>query len=212
MRIDPALPALLIAVAAKLGGALAVVSGRRLAQLDALLLPYRGAAAGVHGAERRSADGALVALAAEPAIARVKPTLAALVARSPGLLLEDKAWALTLHYRARPELEAECRRAAEEAVRAAAGRLDLIAGRMVFELRTHDARKGNAVAAFLTEPAFAGRRPIFAGDDVIDEDGFAAVDQRGGYGILVGEPRVTAAGYRFAGTAELRRWLAAFAA
>lgn len=209
--VPPRLPALLADLALLRGGALALVSGRSLAQLDRLFPTWRGAAAGLHGLERRRAGGGLVRAedgAATTALDRLRPLLAALARARPGLLVEDKGGTIALHYRALPRAADEIRARAESLARAAGPALRLVAGKMVFEFRPSGASKGAAIAAFLAEPPFAGRRPVFLGDDTTDEDGFAEVNRRGGLGIRVGGPAATAARYGLPSVAAALEWLA----
>lgn len=170
---------------ALLGGAVAVISGRPIAQIDSFLLPLRLPVAGVHGAERRGADGTVVLLQAEP-LDRVEHVARALAARHPGLIVETKRGSLALHYRQAPELQDEVLLAMQEAVDASPG-VTLLRGKMVAEAKPGGASKGTAIEDFLREPPFAGRTPVFIGDDVTDEAGFSTVQRHGGVGIKVGE-------------------------
>ena len=209
----PRLRPMLAALAVRLGGAVALVSGRPLADLDWLLAPLVLPAAGLHGLERRRADGAILrAEAPEEALAAARARLADFAARTPGVLLEDKGLTLALHYRGAPERAADCRRAARDAAAVAGGALHLLEGKMVVELRPEGGDKGAAIAAFLAEPPFAGRTPVFAGDDRTDEDGFAVVAARGGISLRVGDGRDSVAQYRIASVEALLDWLAALAA
>lgn len=184
-----------------LDGALALISGRPIEQLDRFLHPLHLPVAGVHGAERRSGDGDVTLLATHP-LQHVEQTAAALVARHPGLRVERKRGSLALHYRHAPELEALCLRAMEEAVAASPG-LTLLRGKMVAEAKPHCATKGHAIEAFLQEPPFAGRSPVFVGDDFTDETGFATVQRLHGIGVKVGDGP-TAARHRVESPAALR--------
>lgn len=188
-----------------LHGAVAVVSGRPLEQLDELLHPLRLPSAGVHGVERRSADGYVQRLAV-PALDRVIEAAQALCARLPGLLVERKHGAVALHYRQAPELGPYCEAALRAALEDAPG-LTLLQGKMVYEVKPTLANKGHAIQAFLREPPFRGRRALFAGDDVTDEDGFAAVQSEGGTAIKVGDGP-SCAGWRLGDPQALREWLA----
>ena len=125
-----------------------------------------------------------------------------------GLLLEDKHNALALHYRAAPERAAEVRALAETLCHQAGSALRLIAGKMVVEFQPCGVNKGAAIAAFMSEPPFLGRRPIFLGDDATDEDGFAEIARRGGIAIRVGEPAKTSASYGLPSVAAVLAWLA----
>jgi trehalose 6-phosphate phosphatase len=201
------LPGLVARCAEERGEALALISGRSLGQLDRLFQPWRGAAAGLHGAERRRADGSFAPACASEAIARLRPRLADLARTGTGLAIEDKGAALALHYRAVPEREAEILAFAERLSRAAAPGLRLIEGKMVVEFVPAEADKGTAISAFLAEPPFRGRRPVFVGDDATDEDGFAAVDRHAGISVRVGPSGVTAAKYRLASVTAVLAWL-----
>jgi trehalose 6-phosphate phosphatase len=168
-----------------LGGAIAVISGRPIAQLDAFLQPLRLAVAGVHGAERRGTDGAMSLLATHP-LDVVEAAARAMAASHPGLLVETKRGSLALHYRLAPELEDEAVRTMQEAVEASPG-ITLLRGKMVVEAKPGGASKGRAIEDFLREPPFRGRTPVFIGDDITDEVGFSTVQRHGGMGIKVGE-------------------------
>lgn len=198
--------------AARESGALALVSGRSLAQLDDLFSPFRFAAAGLHGIERRSADGTLERLPIEPAqLDAARAALTELAARHPGLLLEDKGLALALHYRMAPQWAG----LAWETARSWTGSLGpdfhLQSGKCVVEIKPAGLSKRTAIEAFLREPPFAGRMPVFLGDDVTDEDGFAAVNTMGGCSIQVGRLEPTAARHRLPDVGSVADWLAGIA-
>jgi trehalose 6-phosphate phosphatase len=168
-----------------LGGAMAVVSGRPIREIDQFLAPLRLPVAGVHGAERRTADGAVDLLPPHP-LQLVQQAADALAACHAGLLVEHKSNSVALHYRLAPELEAVCLGAMQDAVDRSPG-LVLLRGKMVVEAKPCGVTKGSAIEAFLREAPFAGRTPIFVGDDVTDEAGFDTVQGLGGLGIKVGE-------------------------
>jgi trehalose 6-phosphate phosphatase len=188
------------------GGAAAIITGRDIASIDHFLAPLRLPIAGVHGLTRRDAKGrvhspeideaALVAIAA-----RLEP----LAAREAGLLLERKHGALAFHYRKRPELEDVCIEAMEQAAADFAG-MNLRRGKMVIEAVAHSSDKGAAIQSFMDEEPFRGRIPVFAGDDLTDEDGFAFVNGQGGLSIKVG-PGGTLARHRADGREGLLAWL-----
>lgn len=166
----------------------AVISGRPLAQLDALLEPLRLPAAGVHGAERRDADGQRQNLALDDStFARIQTELRQACDAHPGLHLENKAVAFALHFRQSPELEDVARTLAEAFVERYADVLALQPGKCVFELKPRGASKGEVIRAFMAEAPFAGRTPVFLGDDLTDEAGFAAINDLGGLSIKVGD-------------------------
>jgi trehalose 6-phosphate phosphatase len=182
--VPPQLVSTLRALTGCLGGAVAVISGRPIAQIDQFFAPLRLPAAGVHGAERRGADGVLSLLNTH-SLERVRTTAEALAARHSALRVEYKRGSIALHYRQAPELEQLCHEAMQAAVTESPG-LSLLRGKMVFEAKPGAASKGRAIEAFLLEEPFAGRTPVFVGDDVTDEAGFAVVQNRGGLGVKVG--------------------------
>jgi trehalose 6-phosphate phosphatase len=202
--VEPGLVRLLTTLRRCLNGALAVVSGRPIAQIDRYLAPLHLPVAGVHGAERRSAAGNLVSLVT-PSLTGATAQLEALVLSNPGLLLERKPGALAIHYRMAPELESLCEHAMVMVCDSIPG-MALIHGKKVIEMKAARASKARALEAFLLEPPFAGRQPIFAGDDVTDEDGFVAVQKVGGAGIKV-DAGPTLANHRVPSAAALREWL-----
>ena len=201
------------ALSNRLAGALAIVSGRPLAQLDEFLAPLRLPAAGAHGAEWRGASGRITRRLDDP-----PPTVVhaarVLVAAHAGLILETKPSGFSLHYRARPELETECRDALFAALAAlpeASAVWQFLHGHCVFELKQRSVSKGLAVRALLAQAPFAGRQPVFVGDDVTDEDGIAAVQEAGGFGVRVGGGE-SQARYRLADPGAVGEWLVTAAA
>lgn len=208
VAVRPGVRRALARLAPALGGALAIVTGREIARIDAFLAPLVLPVAGVHGLARRDAAGRVHAAAVpRGALDGIEAALAPLLARGPELVLERKAAGLALHYRACPELGPACRAAMQAALEAAPG-IELKEGKMVLEAKPAGADKGTAVEAFLAEPPFAGRRPVFAGDDVTDEDAFRVVNARGGVTIKVGAGASVAA-HGLPDPAALARWLAA---
>jgi trehalose 6-phosphate phosphatase len=192
-----------------LGGRVAVVSGRDLATIDRLLHPLELGSAGVHGLERRLPSGVVEVAAAVPGMDAARDMLVAAIEREPRLLLEDKGRGIAVHYRAAPDLEAAAREAASAA--AAANGLVVQTGKMVFEVRQPGADKGSVVRSFMDEAPFAGGRPVFVGDDDTDEHGFAAARDLGGYGVLVGAPRATAAAFGLGSVEAVLGWIGAAA-
>lgn len=192
------------------GGAVAIVTGREIADLDRFLVPLRLPAAGIHGLTRRSPSGESHAAPLDDHFLRhAEYLLAPLVLAEPGLLLERKSNAVALHYRKRPDLEDTCRAVMAQLAALCPGIL-VTPGKMVFEAKPGIADKGTAILDFLKEPPFAGRCPIVAGDDVTDEDAFAAVTAAGGIAIKIG-PGATRAHYAAADTATFLNWLHATA-
>jgi trehalose 6-phosphate phosphatase len=184
-----------------LGGAVALISGRPIEQIDAFLAPLRLPVAGVHGAERRRVDGQLTLLSTHP-LEIVEEAALTLAAQHPLLRVENKRGSLALHYRQAPELEAACLAAMQAAVEQSPG-LTLLRGKMVVEAKPGGASKGHAIEAFLQEQPFAGRQPVFIGDDFTDEVGFATVQRLKGLGVKVGEG-ATVAWHRLESPAALR--------
>lgn len=203
VQVPRELPALLACASAALGEALAIVSGRRLASIDALLTPMRFSGAGLHGAELRT-DPREAAPPPEPLLHHAAQRLAASVDGAPALWLEDKGATLALHYRG-----AEAQALAERLLRQAVEGLEveLIAGKQVYEARPRGVDKGLALRTLMRHPPFAGRRPVYVGDDGTDEDGIAAAQALGGLGIKVGEAASLARG-RIDNPAAVRAWLA----
>ena len=207
VRVDPALVKLLGGLQQAAGGALALISGRSVADVDALFAPLELPVAGQHGIERRDAAGRVHrhALPLEP-LRRAAARLHGFAAAHPGLLLEDKGNSLALHYRQAPQL-AEVARAELEAVAAGLGdEFELQAGKMVFELKPGGRDKGIVIEEFMREAPFRGRTPVFVGDDLTDEYGFEVVNRMRGHAIKVGADR-SAARWRLAGTQVVRAWL-----
>ncbi|MBE0614841.1 MAG: trehalose-phosphatase [Burkholderiales bacterium] len=207
VHIDAALLEL-IARLQQESGAVALVSGRGLAFLDQRLGKLNLPMAGQHGLERRTAEGRLWTHAA-PAAAKtaIKAALAPILARHPGLLLEDKGLTLALHYRLAPRLASYAHRLMARLAADADAGLEVQRGRCVAEIKPAGMDKGAAITAYLTEPPFKGRRPVFIGDDRNDEHGFAAVNKRDGISIKVGKG-ASCARYRLPDVAAVRRWLA----
>jgi len=190
------------------GGALALVSGRSLDQIDRLFSPLCLSAAGLHGLERRNLGSQVRRAAPDPAIlAHARERLSAFAAATEGVLLEDKGLTLALHYRNAPAAAGAALAVAEAAVAESGGALDLLRGKMVCELKPPGADKGQAIAAFMAEPPFAGRRPVFAGDDVTDEAGFATINELGGISIRIGGASPTAATFGLRDVAAVQSWL-----
>jgi trehalose 6-phosphate phosphatase len=206
VRVAPELPHLLGAIAGLLDGSLALVSGRPLDELVRLLAPFSGAMAGQYGRERRRSDGSVLRSPVPPALAHAAPVLADFAERHPGVMLEDKGGSLALHYRQAPSLTAACGALVRRVVDASGGALKAIDGKMVVELMPRTAGKGQAIAAFLAEPPFRGRMPVFVGDDSGDEEGFAMVDRVGGISVRVGAGP-TVARHRLADVGDVLLWL-----
>lgn len=204
--ITPPMLDALAAVSRRLEGRLALLSGRPLSFLQALV-PIPGLAmAGVHGLERLHPDGTVDAPAPHPGLQEARAALGQLVARQPRLVLEDKGLSIGLHYRNAPSLRAEATEIVLGLARSHG--LAVQTGKMVLELRTPGADKGDALAAFMAQPPFAGHSPIFIGDDDTDEAAFRAAAELGGHGIRVGGPTPgSAAAYHLPDVQAVGSWL-----
>ena len=207
VRVPAELPHLLGELADRLGGAVAVVSGRALDELARMLTPFAGGIAGDHGLERRYGDGNVTRCLTHPELDRFRPLAADFATRHDGVLLEDKGSSLALHYRQAPSLAASCHALIQEAAQASNGALALVAGKMVIELMPRSGGKGRAIADFLADAPFRGRLPVFIGDDTTDEDGFAAINQLGGVSVHVGTG-ATIARHNLATVGDVWAWLA----
>jgi trehalose 6-phosphate phosphatase len=207
VTVDEPLRALLRQLAERMPGRVAIISGRSLQQLDELLGPVARALsmAGSHGAELRMAEAGTVPVQQPATLGKVAAAFTAFTAQRQGTMTEVKTLGAALHYRLAPEHEADAHALAERL--AAEHGLTLQRGKMVVELRA-GGDKGRAVAAMIATPEMAGTSPLVFGDDVTDEDAFAAAAKLGGAGVLVGEPRDTAATYAVPDVAALHRWLA----
>jgi trehalose 6-phosphate phosphatase len=212
---DVVTPADLVATLAKterkLQGALALISGRTIEDLDSLLEPLRLRASGIHGAEVRLEPGGPVT--PTPEAVELPQSLWTAFTREaaafPGAFVENKRFSFVVHYRLAPAAEQPLRRAVERLVGASPITVEVMDARCAIELKAPGHDKGRAIAAFLSEPAFRGRKPIFVGDDATDESGFAVVGALGGYAYSVGRRRPGAIGL-FAGPRDVRDWLGEF--
>ncbi len=206
--VAPGLLDALLSIHDSLAGRLAIVSGRPIAQIDAMLFPLSLPVAGVHGIERRTADGVLHH-ASIPSLAAIQDCALELAALHPRLQVEQKRGALALHYRSAPELEFLCKSTMERALGHDPDLL-LLHGKMVIEVKPAGVSKGTAIRDFLLEAPFSGSLPVFAGDDTTDEAGFVQVQQSGGLALKVG-PGASVARHRIASPHALRAELAQLA-
>lgn len=204
--LEPEVAAILERISQRSAGALAIVSGRSLAELDRMLAPLTLPAGAVHGMERRSADGRVEhAVFDHGSLQLLHLETMEFVREHPGLVAELKPGSVALHYRKRPELEAGCIHFAERAAVALPG-AELLHGKMVIETKLGHRTKGDAIAAFMAEEPFAGRRPLFVGDDVTDEHGFRVLPRWHGISIKIG-PGETEARYRLPDRTAFLAWL-----
>jgi trehalose 6-phosphate phosphatase len=190
------------------GGALAFVSGRPISELDLLFSPLELPCIGGHGAELRTRAGEAPAAPRLPSLdPRVKRAFAAIAEAGPGIILEDKGYSLALHYRLAPEKEQIVRESAAK-VCGTLGELpiELLPGKRMIEIKQIGFTKAKAVRELMTYPPFAGRRPIFIGDDITDLGVFDVLPEFNGIGISVGR-HVPGIASCFDEPADVRRWL-----
>ena len=212
VRVSKALLETVRRLLAGFGGAVALVSGRTLRDIDRLF-PVDGLpVAALHGLQHRDASGQVRTAPDGHELAGIRKAVEAFARRWPGLRVEDKGETVAVHYRQAPKAAAPVEAFLSERVRDRDD-LQLLRGKMVIELKPKGANKGSAIVDFMGESPFYGRVPVFVGDDVTDEDGFAAVNRMGGCSIRVGDAAdETTAQYRLADVAAVLDWLAAVAA
>lgn len=207
VRVDPALRQRIEALLIASRGAVALISGRSIADIDALFPRGQIPVAGQHGAERRSANGEVVRYtlpAARFDWLRAQCNLR--LRQYGGVRVEDKGGSLALHYRAAPRLAGFVHRLARSLAAECDSELTVISGKRVVELLPAGRTKGNAVLEFLNEPPFRGRLPVFVGDDESDETAFEIVNRLGGCSVKVGVGR-TSARWRLPSVTAVRRWI-----
>jgi trehalose 6-phosphate phosphatase len=208
VQVPASLRRTLAALSAGAEGAVALVSGRSLANLDQLFAPLRLPAIGGHGAEMRVEAGAeplrCSATILDPAF---RDAIQATAARHPGVVVEDKGYSVALHFRLVPkqglalghDIQHLCHSRPDQPV-------ELLKGKAVIEVKPTGCNKGVAVRELMRHPPFKGRTPIFVGDDITDEDAFEVMPEFGGRAISVGRklPNISEV---IASPAEVRRWL-----
>ncbi|WP_250534385.1 trehalose-phosphatase [Caballeronia sp. AZ10_KS36] len=205
--VPRSVPDILAALRRATNNAVAVVSGRGIDNIDSFLQIPDLPVAGMHGAERRDANGDVQRIGFnDERLLRMEHVLEGVVSANPGMLLEIKGAALALHYRNAPDREPAARAATERLVADYADAYVLQPGKMVYEIKPKDVDKGRALRAFMAEPPFTGRKPVFIGDDLTDEKGFAVVNEFDGLSIKVG-PGETVARSRIESVELLLDWL-----
>lgn len=203
--LRPGTIALLDNLSRRLGGALAVVTGRHISDVDRHLAPLLLPASGVHGREFRPRPGDERDDPVTAEIEQARQRLRVAVGSDDRIRLEDKGTALVLHYRAHLEQRGRAEAFAADAVRGL-DTLHVLAGHAVFEILQRGITKGRALRRFMRRPPFMGRIPVFVGDDATDEDGMRAAAAEGGFGLKIG-PEDTVAAYRLPDTAAVHNWL-----
>jgi trehalose 6-phosphate phosphatase len=202
---EPRRTGLLKTLNSALGGRLAIVSGRPIDDIDRIVEYAVPCVAGIHGLERRGPSGVFESAPQHPHLERVYTILEGFVRNRPALHLEFKTLGVALHYRQAPQAAPEVLTVARRLAWATGMKLQ--EGRMVVELRSPGSDKGDTVRDFMQTPPFKGATPIFLGDDVTDEDGFAAVQALNGVGVLVGAWRETRASAQLRTVGEVHAWL-----
>lgn len=205
--VDAMLVDLVRTLEERLDGRLALVSGRPAEDLAALFGDRPPSVVGSHGMEFRWSDGRRARAARPAGLIESLAAMRAFAEARPGVVLEDKPLGAAVHYRMNPEHEADAIALGERL--AAAHGLYLHHGKMMVEVRSPGGDKGSAIRTLMADPRFAAGRPVFLGDDVTDEPGFAAVAALGGAGVLVGAPRPTDARYRLDDVTGVLAWLGA---
>lgn len=208
VRVSDRLQQSLTALKAKLGDAVAFVSGRPIAEIDRLFAPFKASAVGGHGAEIRFTPQGEIK---RSKLATIDDTLrsefASIVQLDPGILIEDKGFSVAIHYRLSPDLGDEVMQhivAICRSERCAA--LEILPGKFVVEVKPSGYDKGSGLTEMMTVPPFKGRKPIFIGDDVTDQAAFAALPEFGGMGMSVGGMQ-PGASFNFDRPQDVRLWI-----
>jgi trehalose 6-phosphate phosphatase len=206
-RADRELLELLGRLQERLDGALAIVTGRPVGDIDSLLHPLQLTVAALHGLAVRRGDGSAMAAPVAPSLLDpAREAFSAFAAEHSGTRVEDKGLSVALHFRGAPSAGRAADELASMLAGAGEGALRLQRGKMVVELLPAGADKGKAIAALMVEPPFQSRRPVFVGDDVTDEAGFATVNLQGGLSLRVGDG-AGAADFLLRDVSAVRGWL-----
>ncbi|NIX75092.1 trehalose-phosphatase [Microvirga sp. c23x22] len=211
VAIDPALPPILTCLQEQLNGALAIISGRPITFLDRAFAPCRFDSAGLHGLEHRIGDKIFLCDPNDhPDLRDMVRRLQDAVLSKPGLLIEDKGCSVALHWRLAPHEKDFARATAQAAVEALGAQYRIQYGKAVAEIAPSGAGKGSIIEQFLQQSPYRGRRPVFVGDDLTDENGFKVVNIRGGLSVRVGAGETVAA-QRVGTPSDLRHLLSVWA-
>jgi trehalose 6-phosphate phosphatase len=206
-RVTPALRETLGGLRAALDGAVSVISGRAIADLNGLFAPLRLPMAGQHGAELWLNESRHVEAHPSTELASILAPVYAYAKKHQGIYVEDKGASVAFHYRGVEDKRDTLRALLKEAVAHSARAYNLLDSHLAFDIRPNGANKGHAVDWFMATPPFAGRIPVFAGDDNTDEDGFAAALALHGHAIKVGDRVPSIAPWNFHNPAAFRNWL-----
>lgn len=195
-----------------LGGAVAIISGRTLGNLEELFGLPDLALAGLHGVELRTGDGHLdtrVQTVDRAALDLFRQRISELADAHPGLWVEDKGLGIAVHFRQAPELQEEVEVILGDVLAERSDEFKLQKGKMLAEIKSRRADKGSAIVEFMARQPFEGRTPVFIGDDVTDEDGFAVVNDMQGISVKVGDGD-SLARYHLNTPREVIDWLQAY--
>lgn len=209
VRIPTDLAHLIDDLTTALGGALAILTGRPIVDVDRFLAPLAPVAAGVHGAELRTSRGGEVQLTAEPIDPEVIDAVRDVMQSEPGVFVELKRASIAVHYRLAPDAGARIETALQGVVGSSHDHLILCKGRKVLEIMPRHISKGSALEQIAELPAFRGRTPIMIGDDVSDQTAFASAERLGGSGLTVAGEQYGPGEATFANPTEVREWLLA---
>lgn len=204
VRVTSELRGLLSRLREKLGGRVAILTGRSAEYIERLFDPVSLSIGGHHGLETRH-GAKTIAMERPPILDEILIDLRQLEREHPGVLIENKPLGIALHFREAPHAEEACRAAIERAAERSG--LEVQPGKMLFELKPHGPNKGEALRRLMHEEPFAGTIPVFLGDDLTDEPAFAAAQALGGAGILIGDRTETAANYRLESVERAADWL-----
>jgi len=211
VTVPPDLVELLVRVSRGLGGALAIVTGRQLFEIDELLAPAQFVGSGVHGSELRTMPGGPITRVATSLAPDLVAQVIALATRLPGIIAEPKGPGIAVHYRLAPDLK----ETVEAEIRALIAKhpddLVLCPGRKLFEIIPAGHSKGSALTTLSSLPSFAARRPVMVGDDVGDLPAFAAAESLGGFGLRVGGGHFERGNADFDDPGAVKAWLAKLA-
>jgi trehalose 6-phosphate phosphatase len=206
VRVPAGLRGTLFRLIGHANGALALVSGRTLESIDALFAPLVTAAIGCHGAQMRRSPEAADMRRMPPLPEEIRLACSDIQGLEPHVRIEDKTFTLAFHYRQAPYLEERLRALLHDRLAPFTAEYVLMEGKSVIEIKPRQCTKGEALRALMGLPPFAGRRPVYFGDDTTDEYAFAVLPELHGIGISVGRP-MPGADYGVAAPRDIRRWL-----
>jgi trehalose 6-phosphate phosphatase len=207
----PGLAGVLDRISVGLGGALAVITGRRISEMDQILAPLRVAASGVHGAEIRVVPSGTIQHLVPAMPAEIVRSLQRIARQTPGAFVEPKGAGIALHFRLARTTGTDIGGALQGLLEAHPGMFEVWPGQKVFEILPVGFNKGKALLQFADVPPFAGKTPVMIGDDHGDEPAFAAAERLNGVGLRVASENFGATRADFAGPGDVREWLAEIA-